>query len=71
MGRAVNDPTEPADEVDRELRCPGCGTRVFTSRAPELAAADFLCPRCRRALRLVPAPEARHEFAYPRVRPVS
>jgi DNA-directed RNA polymerase subunit RPC12/RpoP len=62
---------EPPDGIDRELRCTGCGTRVFTSRAPELAVADFRCPRCMRALQLMPGPVPGHEFAYPRVRPVN
>ena len=42
---------------DRELRCDDCGTRVFTSRAPELAEADFRCPRCLGHVELIPDAE--------------
>jgi hypothetical protein len=42
---------------DREMRCVGCGTRVFTSRAPELVANWVRCPRCKGALKLMPACE--------------
>jgi hypothetical protein len=42
-----------ADRRDREMRCPACKTRVFTSRAPDLVAAHFGCPRCETELELV------------------
>ena len=41
--------------TDREMRCGDCGTRAFTSRAPELVDASFGCPRCGSELALVPA----------------
>jgi DNA-directed RNA polymerase subunit RPC12/RpoP len=53
-------PPEPAAQglrrvdADREMRCPDCGTRLFTSRAEEFVARHFACPRCRTAMELVP-----------------
>ena len=42
---------------DREMRCRACGTRAFTSRAPELVAASLArCPRCDSDMALLPAP---------------
>ena len=42
---------------DREMRCVCRGTRVFTSRAPELVASWVRCPRCQGGLKLMPASE--------------
>lgn len=51
--------------LDREMRCPSCRYRVFTSRAPELVEANRRCPHCEEALRLVPLDYP--AFVYPRV----
>lgn len=32
--------------VDREMYCPSCGLRAFTSLAPELVDQRRQCPRC-------------------------
>jgi hypothetical protein len=40
---------------DRELRCTACGSRMFSSRAPELLLAGLKCSRCLGALELMPA----------------
>ena len=57
--------------ADRELHCPACGTRAFSSRAPELLAAGIGCPRCGSSdLELRPEPHE-GEYAYPRVLPVT
>jgi hypothetical protein len=47
---------QPASRVDREMRCPNCGMRLFTSRAEEFVERQFACPRCRIAMELVPGP---------------
>jgi hypothetical protein len=39
---------------DREMRCPCCSLRMFSSRAPDLVEAGFLCPRCQTTVLLVP-----------------
>lgn len=43
---------------DREMRCPACSTRVFSSRAPDLVAQHFRCPRCLTEVELVGPPRA-------------
>jgi hypothetical protein len=47
-------------EVDREMRCRECGSRLFTSRAPELVDHGKPCPECGGELDPVPAP-SQHE----------
>jgi len=51
-----------SDDGDREMRCDRCGTRVFTSLAPELVRADAQCGRCGARMSLMPtdAIEVRH-----------
>jgi len=39
---------------DREMRCPCCSLRMFSSRAPDLVEAGFCCPRCQTTVLLVP-----------------
>lgn len=51
------------------MQCTDCGTRVFTSRAAELVATRFKCPRCMADVRLVAA--AQHQYGYPTVRPIT
>jgi uncharacterized paraquat-inducible protein A len=44
---------------DREMRCRVCGTRAFTSRAPELVSTGHAhCPRCATEMTLVPSAAA-------------
>jgi DNA-directed RNA polymerase subunit RPC12/RpoP len=38
---------------DREMRCPLCTVRMFSSRAAEFVLAGYLCPRCQHPLELV------------------
>lgn len=45
----------PEDQrVDRELRCRECGTRMFSSRGPDLLDSGLRCSRCRGTLELMP-----------------
>jgi DNA-directed RNA polymerase subunit RPC12/RpoP len=45
-------------DPDREMRCEVCGTRVFTSLAPELVRQATDCARCGVPMSLVPAQPA-------------
>jgi predicted RNA-binding Zn-ribbon protein involved in translation (DUF1610 family) len=53
---------------DREMQCTSCGTRIFSSLAPELATSRYRCPRCLGSVRLMPV---EHHFEYPVVRPAT
>jgi DNA-directed RNA polymerase subunit RPC12/RpoP len=41
-----------SSEYDYEMRCMQCGSRMFSSRGPELIAEKLRCPRCRGSVEL-------------------
>jgi hypothetical protein len=52
--RQAPDGMTAGQQTDREMRCPECATRMFSSRAAQLVDNGFFCPRCQTPMALVP-----------------